>query len=160
MAEKVNSNMDVMYDPQWKKWVLVAMARQEGFGEVGNRPTRNNNPLDLVWGAEARMFGALRGDTVKPHGFMGMGGMAVFPDKTQGWVAAKRWLSVPAKFGHNGELISGYRGATLRQIIFRFAPPTDNNSMQYLGSVCQLTGLHPDDTIGTNDLLTPWLGEE
>lgn len=129
--------------------LLDAMAIREGFYVPHSRPQRNNNPLDLKYGPEAIRFGATHGD---PR-------FAVFPDLATGWVAAARWLKVPAKFkavgdDPHGELVGGYLGATLSQVIHRFAPPNENNTSAYLDFVCIATGLTPF-TLLTPDLLIP-----
>jgi hypothetical protein len=120
---------------------LQACARMEGFYDSGSRPQRNNNPLDLEWCPESKAFGATSGD---PR-------FAIFDDVTTGWDAARRWFSVPAKFS-NGTLVGGYLGATIKQAITRFAPPSENNSNSYVSNVCAFTELTPD-TILTEELL-------
>ncbi len=124
--------------------VLEAMAHQEGFysSDPHVRPRRNNNPLDLEWGAEAKHFGATGGD---PR-------FAVFSTKFDGWDAARRWLSVPAKFDMDGNLVGGYLGATFEQFIHRFAPPNENDTDGYLDYVCRQTG-YTKDTILTAEML-------
>ena len=115
-----------------------SIGKSEGFGLPNARPTKNNNPGDLTFCQETIHFGATHGD---PR-------FAVFPDEATGWEALRRWLSVPAKFDANGDLVGGYCGATIEQAINRFAPPSDgNNTDAYVSSVCQWTGLHPKDTL-------------
>ena len=125
--------------------LLQAIAHMEGFYTLGDRPNRNNNPGDLSWGTEAQAFGATHGD---PR-------FAVFPDPTTGWIALKRWLSVPAKFDASGELVGGYLGATLEQAINRFAPPIENNTATYLATVIQNTGLSASSILTSFMLETP-----
>jgi hypothetical protein len=122
------------------------MASEEGYlakGQSPDRPQRNNNPGDLLWCPEAHKFGATHGDPT----------YAVFPSIELGWLALRQWLSVPAKFDSKGTLVAGYMGATLYQVIYRFAPPSDNNSAGYLKFVCAQTGL-TSITIVTPALLT------
>lgn len=123
--------------------LLEAFSVSEGFPIEGSRSHRNNNPGDLIWGTEAKTFGATHGDPV----------FAVFPDAATGWKALQRWLSVPAKFDHTGKLVGGYCGATLEQAINRFAPPSDNNTAAYISGVCERTGLTPETKL-TPDLLS------
>jgi hypothetical protein len=120
--------------------VLYAMAQMEGFFQPNSRPARNNNPLDLSFCPEAVEFGATSGD---PR-------FAVFPDAETGWDAGRRWLSVPAKFS-GGTLVAGYMGATLLQVVNRFAPPSENDSANYAAFVAEST----DSTLQT--VLTPEL---
>lgn len=122
--------------------ILTAMAHMEGFFVTGTRPQRNNNPLDLSWGPEAEKFGATGGD---PR-------FAIFPDAATGWEAGRRWLSVPAKFDSNGNLVGGYMGATVEQAINRFAPPVENDTANYVTYVCQAVGCAPTDVL-TAELL-------
>lgn len=122
---------------------LAAMAVEEGFFKPNSRPERNNNPLDLIWCQETAHFGATGGDPK----------FAIFPDAATGWSAAKKWLSVPARFDKDGNLIGGYLGATIEQVIRRFAPVADgNNTEAYIDGVCRNTGLS-GTAILTLDLL-------
>lgn len=135
--------------------LLAACAHQEGFFRIGSRPQRNNNPLDLIYGNEAIRFGAERSD----------GRFAVFPDIDTGWNAGRRWLSIPATFTPHevpehyfdpvlkSTLLSGYLNASLAQVIYRFAPPSDgNNTEAYIKYVCEATG-YERTTILTLDML-------
>jgi hypothetical protein len=145
--------------------LLQSMSISEGFPILGTRPHINNNPLDLMWGAEAKSFGATHGDRPGgPHSFDGFDGFAVFPDAVTGWRAAIRWLSVPAHF-HKGPLpgffldpngttlVGGYLGATFAQAINRFAPPNENNTEIYISSnIARVPGL-TRGTIITRELL-------
>lgn len=113
--------------------LLQGMAREEGWymhGDLPNRPQRNNNPLDLIYCDESKAFGAIKGD---PR-------FAVFVNPEAGWEAARRWLLVPAEF-ENGKLVHGYCGATLEQLYYRFAPPTENQTWTALANLTLWTGL-------------------
>ncbi len=122
--------------------ILQAMGKMEGFGVLGSRPTKNNNPLDLTYCSESVSFGATGTD----------GRFAVFPDEETGWNAGRRWLSIPAKFDVHGNLIAGYLGATLEQVINRFAPPNENNSNEYVSNVSLWTGVKPKDVVTKENL--------
>jgi hypothetical protein len=144
--------------------LIESMGISEGFPVPGTRPNKNNNRLDLMWCAEAKAFGAIRGDRPGgPLSFEGYDGFAVFPDVKTGDEAAQRWLSVPAHF-HQGSLpgyfldpngtvlVGGYLGATFAQAIYRFAPPNQNNTELYISTnIERVAGL----TRGT--ILTPEL---
>lgn len=117
----------------------------EGFYANGSRPQRNNNPGDLIFGSEAKAFGAISGD---PR-------FAIFPDPKTGWKALQRWLSIPAKYDALGGLVGGYLGATLGQVVNRFAPPNENNTDHYIATVCDVTGLTPTTPITPEILQTP-----
>lgn len=120
---------------------IDAIAREEGFEVVGSRPQRNNNPGDLIFGAESQRLGATHGD---PR-------FAIFPDVATGREALRRWLSVPAEF-EAGKLVAGYLGATAEQIINRFAPPVENNTSAYLANVLSWTGFTPGTIITASNL--------
>jgi hypothetical protein len=128
--------------------VLVAMSRVEGYGEPGAIPTVACNPLDLIYCDEAIHFGAT-------GNYKGYAQFASVDDPhTGGWQAARRWLSVPAHFDADGNLIGGYMGATLSQVINRFAPGSQkgNDPSAYVAAVCEFTGLTPE-TVLTPTLL-------
>jgi hypothetical protein len=145
--------------------LLESFGVSEGFPVAGSRPQKNNNRLDLIWCAEAKAFGATHGDRPGgPHSFDGYDGFAVFPDVETGDHAAVRWLSVPAHF-HQGQLpgffldpdgttlIVGYLGATYAQVIYRFAPPSQNNTELYISSnIARVPGLTRETKL-TSDLL-------
>lgn len=135
--------------------LLQAFAHEEGFYTPGDRPARNNNPGDLIWGAEAKAFGAIRGDVVDASGYEGYAGFAVFPNPKTGWRALQRWLSVPAKFDPTGRLVAGYLGATLQKAVYRFAPPGQNNSAAYVQGLCQNAGVTPFTILNSTILQTP-----
>jgi hypothetical protein len=118
---------------------LEAMAQMEGFGVPGAIPTICNNPLDLIYCDEAIHFGAI-------GNYKGFAKFASVDDpQTGGMQAARRWLSVPAHFDADGNLIGGYMGATLKQVINRFCPGSQkgNSPLEYLAFVCEKTGLTP-----------------
>ena len=123
------------------KTFLTAIATEEGYYVDGSRPHRNNNPGDLIWGSEAERFGATHGD---PR-------FAVFPNPQTGWEALKRWFSIPAHY-EDGKLVAGYLGAKIKDAVFRFAPPEENNSDSYLANVLTWTGLSGEDVLTTEIL--------
>lgn len=126
---------------------LEACAHMEGFfnSNPNERPIRNNNPLDLTYNSETIRFGAIKGD---PR-------FAVFPDVKTGWDAGRRWLSIPARFNDQRELIGGYLGADIKSVIFRFAPANENNSQEYTDYVCQQTGFKETDILTKEMLAVP-----
>jgi hypothetical protein len=94
-------------------------------------------------GPEAAEFGATGAD----------GPYAIFPDADTGWMALRRWLSVGAKFNAKGELVRGYMGATIEQVINRFAPAKAGNpTSAYISNVCTWVGCQPTDVL-TPELL-------
>ena len=40
---------------------------------------------------------------------------------------------------------------TLREMIFRYAPPEENHTALYIAVVSELTGIHPDERLDTRD---------
>lgn len=40
-----------------------------------------------------------------------------------------------------------YDGDTIKEIITRWAPPSENNTIAYIKSVCKKTGKNPDDPV-------------
>lgn len=94
------------------------MCHYEGAFIQGSLPRRDDNPLDLRnWGTTPIV-----------------GGFARFPNMVAGVRAG--YLDVLANVGR-----------PLRDFIFKFAPPTENNTNGYLEWVSNWTGIAPDEPI-------------
>ncbi len=94
---------------------------------------RLNNPGLIRDGAFARNC----------QGYAGPGekGFARFDDWGLGLGALARLLRMPS-----------YQGLTIREIISRYAPDSENDTEAYIRHVCQRTGLKPEDKI-TNPII-------
>ena len=68
-----------------------AIARQEGFGVLGGRSTRNNNPVDIKWSAFARAHGATSLEVTHAGE---RARFACFPDSTTGFTAMSGLLKL------------------------------------------------------------------
>lgn len=107
-----------------------AIARVEGFyaqGTTPNRPQRNHNPGDIEFGVFAIFHGATGTD----------GRFAVFPDDETGFQCLQSLLSGPH-----------YRMLTVKECIDKYAPPNENDDVNYVALVCEWTGLQPTDIVG------------
>lgn len=108
-----------------------------GTGEIqrreGARNWRNNNPGNLEYGDFAKRYGAIGTD----------GRFAVFPNYETGMKAKEDLL-----FGPN----SKYAGLSIRDAIFRYAPPSENNSAMYAAQVATAAGVDESTLMST---LTP-----
>jgi hypothetical protein len=108
--------------------------KQDGTKEVregGSISWRNNNPGNVRAGSFA-----------KEHGAIGeAGGFAVFPDEATGEKARADLL-----FGS----ASKYRELSLKDAIYRYAPPSENDSKAYLETILKATGAREDTRM--NDL--------
>lgn len=100
------------------------IAREEGFGIPGAVPTRDNNPGDLRHSPHASHEG---------EGSNDIGEIDTIQD---GWADLERQLQLYAA-----------RNMTLRDAIYEFAPPAENDSERYLNFVCQGLGLSPDTSV-------------
>jgi hypothetical protein len=101
--------------------LATLIAKEEGFGIPGTVPTRDNNPGDL------------RHSPHSSHDGEGTNDIGEIDTVTDGWADLELQLQRYAQ-----------RGLTLRQAIYEFAPPTENNSEQYLNFICQGLGVSPD----------------
>jgi hypothetical protein len=131
--------------------LLEAIAREEGFYLPHSRSGRNHNPGDLNWGPFARHHGATCIEVIPP-GYHETPRFACFPDDTTGFAAMRALLEVPGTFvttpAGGRILIEGYAGATLREALFRYAPPADHNDTSaYESAVCTWLGCTPDTPI-------------
>lgn len=93
----------------------------EGFGIPGALPTRNNNPGDLRHAP---------GET-HPDGEPDAVGSFATPE--EGWAALERQIQLDAD-----------RGLTLRAFVYTYAPPSKNDSQQYLDFLCAQTNCGPE----------------
>lgn len=100
-----------------------AIARQEGFYVEGSLPQRNMNPGDLRHAPGETHPG-------NPNA------VGAFPNLAAGWAALERQLGLYAA-----------RGLTVQQAIYEFAPPTENDSAQYLAYICQQLGCTPATSV-------------
>lgn len=88
----------------------------------GSRAWRNNNPGNLEYGDIAKQFGAIGSD----------GRFAIFPTYEAGR-KAKEYLLFSQK--------TKYRGMSLAQAIYKYAPPSENPTEQYISSIEKQSGI-------------------
>ena len=114
--------------PTWAN----AIAQQEGFGNPGNRPTRNNNPGDLKYAGQS---GATGKDSA---------GFAIFPDASTGFQALYNQLS---------KYISNFPNFSILDITAHYlgqASPTSDaqgNAFTYAAAVAGALGVDPSTTL-------------
>ncbi len=97
------------------------------------RGIRNNNPGNIKFGAFARSMGATGQDA---------DGFAVF-----GYMEAGKGADIA--------LLNGYlknRFDTIRKLISKYAPASENNTDAYIRDVSKQTGLNPDATLTARNL--------
>ena len=96
------------------------------FKRGGSRSWRNNNPGNIIDGPFAEDHGAIGDDTK----------MAVFPDESVGREAVKALLTGKK-----------YRNLSIRDAMYRYAPPSDNNDTDaYIAAITKAVGV-PASTI-------------
>jgi hypothetical protein len=96
------------------------IARMEGFGIPGAVPTVRNNPGDL------------RHSPNSSHDGEGPNDIGIIDDVADGWADLERQLQLDAE-----------RGMTLTDLIATYAPPSENNTQNYLNFICQGLSLPP-----------------
>lgn len=94
------------------------IAQEEGYGIPRALPTRNNNPGDL------------RHSPHSTHTADAPDAVGKIDSPDDGWSDLERQLQRYAA-----------RGMTLRDAIYEFAPPEENDSARYLKFVCDGLGL-------------------
>jgi hypothetical protein len=95
---------------------------------------RNNNPGNLEWGGFTKSLGA----TGPGDG----GRFARFPTMEKGiCAAATNLISYQEHFGIE----------TIRQVVNRWAPGTENNVVSYIDFMCHVCELGPDDKLDFHD---------
>ena len=109
---------------------MQAIARIEGYGIANVHPTRDNNPGDII-----------AGNFTLQHGQEGVDGrFAVFPNADEGYAALRALLQ------------KHYAGLTVAQAINKYAPPSENNTNNYIQSVCASTGLTPSTILTSENI--------
>lgn len=124
----------------WKKNktqqnTTTSMETKETLIEGGTLPRgyRNNNPLNIRYNSSNNWLGKVTPNTD--------GTFEQFRSMAYGYRAA---LYLIRKY-----IGQGY--TTVRQIISRWAPATENNTTGYINTVCSRTGMSASTTIGVND---------
>jgi hypothetical protein len=100
-----------------------AIARKEGFYVAGSLPQRQNNPGDLRHAPGENHPG--NPDAV-----------GAFPTAEAGWAALERQLGLYAA-----------RGLTVADMVYEYAPESENDSAAYLNYVCEYVGCQPNDLV-------------
>lgn len=106
-------------------WNVVQTQDGDVQKRVGNRPWRNNNPGNIEYGPFTRSKGAIGTD----------GRFAIFPTAEMGVDAKKDLLFNPR---------SAYINLTLRDAIYKYAPPGENDTEGYLKNMIAATGVPPN----------------
>lgn len=99
------------------------IAKQEGYGVPGALPTRSNNPGDLEHAP---------GEMHAPDAPNSVGSFAT-PE--EGWEALDEQLQ---------RYTVERPGITLRQTVYIYAPPNENDTAAYLQFVCEGLNCEPD----------------
>jgi DNA-binding Xre family transcriptional regulator len=97
------------------------IARQEGFGIPGAKPTRDHNPGDLEHA---------------PHIEAWDGKIGIEPSDDAGWADLERQIQLYAS-----------RGMTIQHMIEIYAPPSENATESYLDFICKGLGCEPGDSV-------------
>lgn len=117
--------------------LLEAIAEHEGWHPIGStqspngsRSYRNHNPGNL---------------RKSPYACTHSDGFAVFRSDFEGWCALEWDIMQKA----HGNTVTGLTGAsTLREFVFVWAPPSDNNDSEaYLAAVTKKTGMPEGTTL-------------
>lgn len=114
-----------------------AIGQIEGVNIPNSRAQRNNNPGNLNFAPyQVEKYGAVL-ETL-PAGRSGKPRFAHFPTMEVGWAALHDLLSGPR-----------YYGLTIEEAINKYAPPSENNTTNYVEFVCSKVGCKPTDTVAT-----------
>lgn len=104
---------------------LEAVAREEGWLNPASRCRRNNNPGDIEYGEFAIAHGATGSD----------GRFAIWSTPEGGFAAMRALFQ------------AHYSGLTVAHAIAKWAPPSENDTAQYISHVCDWSGAAPDECI-------------
>lgn len=106
--------------------LMSLIGRMEGWGISNSVATRNNNPGNLKYAGQA---GAIEADSR---------GYAIFSGPDAGMVALQRQIELDAS-----------RGLSVREFVYKYAPPSENNSSGYLGFITNSLGVGADERLSS-----------
>lgn len=114
--------------------IVCALGTQEGAEVAGSIPDARNNPCDLRYAGQAHASapGWDKATSKVPP-------IATFTGDQDGSA-----LQYGVLAGYRDVLAKAATGMTLRQLVFTFAPPNENNTNLYLENVLKWTGLPAD----------------
>ena len=117
-------------NPKGLKLLMEAHGIIEGFN-VGTRAFRNNNPGNLAFSnLLSQKFGAL----LEPPNHKGERRFAYFPTLEKG-IAGKADYIVRISKGQHTSYPKDSSKTTLEVYIYKYAPPKENNTEQYLNNI-------------------------
>lgn len=107
------------------------IAKREGFGIPGALPTRQNNPGDLMH-APGEIHPANAPNSI-----------GSFDSIEAGWAALERQLQLFAarRIQPDNHLM------TIQDMVYVYAPPSSNDTADYLNFVCEGLGCGPNTTV-------------
>src|ERR1035437_261825 len=105
--------------------LMNSIAKMEGWGISGSIATRNNNPGNLRSGV-----GQVGSENTVSGTF------ATFATPADGWAALQHQIDIQAG-----------QGQTLRDFIYQYAPPSENNTSSYLNSLVADLGVGADSSL-------------
>ncbi len=105
--------------------LATAISQMEGWGTPGTIATRNNNPGNLRYSP----YQVGQENTVN-------GKFATFASPEEGWSALQDYIDSKAK-----------AGVTLRDFIYTYAPPNENNTAGYLSYLSGQLGIGADSPL-------------
>ena len=114
--------------------IAELIAKEEGYGIPGAVPSRDHNPGDL------------RHSPHSYHTADSPDAIGDIPTAQEGWADLVRQLNLYAA-----------RGLTVAQCIYEWAPPSENNTAQYLAYVVDGLGCG-SDTLLSDALKIPGIG--
>lgn len=115
--------------------IAAAIERMEGF-YPGSLAWRNNNPGNLVFVGQ-------------PGARAGAGGFAAFDSVELGRQALKNQIQLDIDRGRDA---AGRPVVTLADLIASWAPPSENDTAQYIRNVAAWTGISPDAVLSAAEL--------
>ena len=106
--------------------LAVLISREEGFGRPGVTPTVRHNPGDLRHSPHSQ----------HPGGPAHANDVGAIDTDEHGWSDLERQLQIYAE-----------ERMTLRQMAACYAPPSENNTGQYLEFLCAGLGMDPETLV-------------
>lgn len=123
------------------------MAKEQTLG------VRLNNPGNLEWGAPWEGLVPRENSRYYKTGTAPQQRFCEFKDAASGIRAIMRTLIT---YADKRKAADGSAIDTVREVVSRWAPPTENNTNAYAAHVAKLMGVHPDEPINVKDYQTAY----
>ena len=142
-------------------WILTSRRKYNGLVVIGNTAATSNNQNTAEMGTEAQ---TQFNNTSLPRGYRNNNPLNIRKNAANAWKgkvvpgtdsAFEQFISMPYGYRAALYLIRKYIGQgnnTIRKIINKWAPPSENNTSSYVSNVAKRSGINADAVLSRTDM--------